>query len=328
MYKLPKVPGTYQLDLLDKFATDGLISGAAFNPETKELILLGFKDILGEQTPYIVFGILISHYLAKAGLFWLSGIVKSKGLKGWANEIHKKLAEYIKVVLSKGKRDISIITTNYDILIEKALLEEGIEFNYIIDGKYSENGIDLLKMHGSLNWYYCESCHNTNVVNINKLSNYYEDNGIYQIVGLCKECKSTNKLLIVPPTKFKSIYVPLVKIWAEVEKKFDEADVIVFVGYSFDSSDDYITNMLIKSIMKNRDKTIILFNKNPEKIEDFKKHLSVRLDNESESFIKNHLFYYVGDAKEKFVKFMEDIISKMKEEENQKEKTEEISKNK
>jgi len=45
LYKLSKVPGTYQLDLLDKFATDGLISGAAFNPETKELILLGFKDI-------------------------------------------------------------------------------------------------------------------------------------------------------------------------------------------------------------------------------------------------------------------------------------------
>ena len=53
------------------------------------MIILGFKDILGEQTPYIAFGILISHYFAKAGLFWLSGIVKSKGLKGWA-AIRKK----------------------------------------------------------------------------------------------------------------------------------------------------------------------------------------------------------------------------------------------
>ena len=48
------------------------------------MLILGFRDILGDQTPYIIFGILISHYLAKAGLFWLSGIVKSKGLKGWA----------------------------------------------------------------------------------------------------------------------------------------------------------------------------------------------------------------------------------------------------
>jgi len=53
------------------------------------MLILGFRDILGEQTPYIVFGILISHYFAKAGLFFLSGIVKSKGLRGWA-AIRKK----------------------------------------------------------------------------------------------------------------------------------------------------------------------------------------------------------------------------------------------
>ncbi len=45
MYKLPKVPGTYQLDPIAKFATDGLISGATFNSDTGELILLGSKDI-------------------------------------------------------------------------------------------------------------------------------------------------------------------------------------------------------------------------------------------------------------------------------------------
>jgi len=48
------------------------------------MVILGFKDILGEQTPYIAFGILISHYFAKAGLFWLSGIVRAKNLKSWA----------------------------------------------------------------------------------------------------------------------------------------------------------------------------------------------------------------------------------------------------
>ena len=48
------------------------------------MLILGFKDIIGEQTPYVIFGILISHYFAKAGLFWLSGIVKAKGLKSWA----------------------------------------------------------------------------------------------------------------------------------------------------------------------------------------------------------------------------------------------------
>ncbi|NOR74433.1 MAG: NADH-quinone oxidoreductase subunit F, partial [Draconibacterium sp.] len=48
------------------------------------MIVLGFKDILGENTTYVAFGILVSHYLAKAGLFWLAGIVKQKDIKGWA----------------------------------------------------------------------------------------------------------------------------------------------------------------------------------------------------------------------------------------------------
>ncbi len=48
------------------------------------MLILGFKDILGDKTPYIIFGVLMSHYFAKAGLFWLSGIVKAKGLKSWA----------------------------------------------------------------------------------------------------------------------------------------------------------------------------------------------------------------------------------------------------
>lgn len=48
------------------------------------MIILGFKDILGDNTPYVAFGILFSHYFAKAGLFWLAGIVKQDSLEGWA----------------------------------------------------------------------------------------------------------------------------------------------------------------------------------------------------------------------------------------------------
>ncbi len=48
------------------------------------MIILGFRDILGDQTPYVIFGILVSHYFAKAGLFWLSGIVKAQKLTDWA----------------------------------------------------------------------------------------------------------------------------------------------------------------------------------------------------------------------------------------------------
>lgn len=48
------------------------------------IAILGLQPILGELTQYVAFGILITHFLAKAGLFWLSGIVKGNTLESWA----------------------------------------------------------------------------------------------------------------------------------------------------------------------------------------------------------------------------------------------------
>lgn len=48
------------------------------------MIILGLKPYLGDNTAFIAFTILISHYLAKAGLFWLSGLIKGDTLKDWA----------------------------------------------------------------------------------------------------------------------------------------------------------------------------------------------------------------------------------------------------
>lgn len=48
------------------------------------LMVIGLSPYLGKNTLLIGFSLLISHYAAKAGLFWLSGIVKSKNIKGWS----------------------------------------------------------------------------------------------------------------------------------------------------------------------------------------------------------------------------------------------------
>lgn len=48
------------------------------------LAALGQRDILGDHAPYIAGGLLLSHAVAKAGLFWLSGLIATRGLEGWA----------------------------------------------------------------------------------------------------------------------------------------------------------------------------------------------------------------------------------------------------
>jgi formate hydrogenlyase subunit 3/multisubunit Na+/H+ antiporter MnhD subunit len=46
--------------------------------------VLGLSPVLGDKLTFIAATILLSHYLAKAGLFWLAGIVKRENLEDWA----------------------------------------------------------------------------------------------------------------------------------------------------------------------------------------------------------------------------------------------------
>ncbi len=48
------------------------------------MAVLGLKPYLGDKMEFIAITILVSHYLAKAGLFWLSGIVGKENLKDWS----------------------------------------------------------------------------------------------------------------------------------------------------------------------------------------------------------------------------------------------------
>ncbi len=48
------------------------------------MAILGLKPILGDKLEFIAATILVSHYLAKAGLFWLAGIVENDNIKNWS----------------------------------------------------------------------------------------------------------------------------------------------------------------------------------------------------------------------------------------------------
>lgn len=48
------------------------------------LAIVGQRDVLGDAYLYIAGGILITHAIAKAGLYWLSGLVEGRGLEDWA----------------------------------------------------------------------------------------------------------------------------------------------------------------------------------------------------------------------------------------------------
>ena len=51
VYAIPKEPGTYTVSIVDNFDTNGLVTGAAYDPEKNEVLLCGYNFV----TPFLFF---------------------------------------------------------------------------------------------------------------------------------------------------------------------------------------------------------------------------------------------------------------------------------
>jgi len=178
----------------------------------------------------------------------LFGLLASTMLPARPNECHKAIVEYA----SNGS-GAAIVTTNYDCLIDMALEEGKRSLDYRIafanvpeaqaDGAAREL---LIKLHGSLNWYYCETCQEVQRVDISQMiDRYVKDASPYPVIGICKQCGGQRRGLLVPPLAMKFDLAPsLTPLQQEAQQAFEHADVIVVVGYSFAEADIYISRML------------------------------------------------------------------------------------
>ena len=72
----------------------------------------------------------------------------------------EELSEFLST-LANGSGN-GILTTNWDIAIERHLLPDSFHYSVAIEhlggGVYDRRGIPLLKLHGSTNWAYCDCC--------------------------------------------------------------------------------------------------------------------------------------------------------------------------
>ncbi len=204
-----------------------------------------------------------------------------------AKIIHEKLISsrgYHNTLVEKLKsidqlKNTVFISTNYDILIDNALislypeysLDYGVDFtNFDKNNSWKrpeKNLIQLYKIHGSLNWLYCPTC--------NRLTLTPKEKGVIRLLtdfsnSTCKTCESVIVPIIVPPTYFKdmsNIFLSLV--WHKSEMSLTDVDHIVFCGYSFPDADIHI-KYLIKRIQTNRKKTMrfTVFNQHTGKAQE------------------------------------------------------------
>jgi len=165
--------------------------------------------------------------------------------------------KYLLDVLHNQKIKVSgIITLNHDILIEKVLEQNKINFIDGFDEKgnykiwpFEEKGRYLIKLHGSINWYYDE-----NGDHLTKKEQRY-GSGPEILIG------THNKM-------FNYIRAYYLSNICKAYELFKRADVLVSIGYGF--RDKGVNNMIIAAtqIGKEHKKPIIIVDKNKKLLKE------------------------------------------------------------
>jgi hypothetical protein len=166
-----------------------------------------------------------------------------------------------------------VVSLNYDVIVDNAMFflsdrhhmaqppDYGVRFStqryvdFCFGGMYGR----LLKIHGSLNWLYCDKCGRLDLFVSNGMRTgkaleelYHEApfDDAYSCWGTpCRnkgQCDGFVSPILITPTYVKDYENPHIKqVWAEAEKAMKQADRAIIIGYSL-PTDDIEVALLLK----------------------------------------------------------------------------------
>jgi hypothetical protein len=147
----------------------------------------------------------------------------------------------------------SIISLNYDLVIERAMLSRSLQPIYGLDASVpvelaipNHLGIKLLKLHGSANWAICTKigCERIEILSP-------DETAVAQSQRTCTSCASPMQPLIVPPTWSKGERKSgLASVWREAFAELVAARRWILIGVSLAESDlflRYLFGLAIKT---------------------------------------------------------------------------------
>lgn len=229
--------------------------------------------------------------------------------------------------LKQEKNNVSIITTNWDVLLEQYMYKEGIEFDYNFNSEYvineisgkkpligkTEEAINLLKIHGSINWFRCLRCGTLQVCSADECGQYLFDDIKEEKCYKCGQIAYGDQVQLKPeiitPTMFKSINSQLYNnLWQNAAYQLQNADKIIFCGYSLPIADFEFRYLLKQNIKQNAEIDVVLYhNDNPAEFSDQNSVESLLPEKRFKDLFSANgcTFYYEG-----FGEYFRKIISK------------------
>ena len=234
----------------------------------------------------------------------LFALLSSIMLPAKPNHAHGAIVKY-----AQSHSDSHIITTNYDCCMDLALREKNVDFSYGLDfinldlpNGAIKSGIGLTKLHGSLNWFYCETCQDVLLIDIKEtVDDFLKDKKPYPVIAVCRVCGGQCRPLLVPPLAIKfDLAPPLVRLLDRANEAFKAAKTIVVVGFSFAEADLYISRMLSKSMQVSKEQKLLIFDPEWSVVGRIQRKLEASIPD----FDPNRVLRVRGDCAELLPKFL------------------------
>lgn len=165
----------------------------------------------------------------------------------------------------------SVISTNYDVIVDTAIM--AVSDARLPDGCFPDYRCQissdiyrnepkrfgtLLKLHGSLNWLYCRTCHRLEI-GASESRRYLKV--LQRVIGPsleqsytpdgnpCPTCQTKLLPLLIAPTHLKDYRNPhIAQVWYEAERVLRGAGRVIFIGYSLPDDDVEVVYLLKRSL--------------------------------------------------------------------------------
>ena len=220
----------------------------------------------------------------------------SKQIAGHLSEMQKRVLSesppswLLKLVQWWMDTRCTVITTNYDVLIERAFKElrntgnhKGLYSVPIVHALSREGAIlgggvigpfELLKLHGSLNWYYSgrESYFGETIFDAEVPTGWSTSS--QDLMEEVRWAISDKTPLVIPPTFGKSSFFQhetILTIWQKAWRAVTNADRLTCVGYSLPPSDLNMVHLL-RGVSFSSGQVVVV-NRNPDALDHYRRLL-------------------------------------------------------
>jgi len=171
----------------------------------------------------------------------------------------KKKVDYLVPLVQQAKADIITITTlNYDNTIELAAESVGIPLNRGIDYwsdtglfKRPDIGVDLLKLHGSIDWYLQENVRTEEALLPHE---------VIKQIPKDRFGKTINRPAVIFGAGNKlTARGPFLELFRTFQKRLDDHDELLVIGYSF--RDEHINEVIYGWLNRSKNKRIVIIDR-------------------------------------------------------------------